>query len=144
MIPDFTSDGVLPPGIHTTTLGEFERRFSVFDRSDRRKKLFVKLNRLVQEAQKSGIAKRILIAGSFVTDKPEPNDFDCVLVLDPVVLDKSLPPYQYNLVSRKMARRIFGGDVMPALVGSKALAEYIEFFQTTRDGHSMGIVEIEL
>jgi len=55
-----------------------------------------------------------------------------------------LPPFQYNLVSRKMARRMFGGDILPALDGSAALANYLEFFQTTREGWRAGIVEIEL
>jgi hypothetical protein len=39
---------------------------------------------------------------------------------------------------------MFGGDIMPALDGSAALAQYVEFFQTNRDGRRMGIVEIEL
>jgi hypothetical protein len=79
-----------------------------------------------------------------VTDKQEPNDFDCVIVLDPAVVDTFLPPFQYNLVSRRMARRLFKGDVMPALDNSASLREYLEFFQTARDGQRMGIVEIEL
>ena len=54
------------------------------------------------------------------------------------------PPFQYNLVSRKMARRAFGGDIMPALDGSIALASYLEFFQITREGSQAGIVEINL
>jgi hypothetical protein len=43
-----------------------------------------------------------------------------------------------------MARRQFGGDVMPALEGSATLDEYVEFFQITRDGQRVGMVEIEL
>jgi len=41
-----------------------------------------------------------------------------------------------------MARRLFGGDVLAALEGSGALDEYLAFFQTTRGGQLMGIVEI--
>ncbi len=88
--------------------------------------------------------KRILIAGSFVTAKAEPNDFDCIVVLDPSIVGRSLRPFEYNLVSRKMARRLFGGYVMPALDHSPALEQYLEFFQTTRDGQLIGIVEIQL
>jgi hypothetical protein len=43
-----------------------------------------------------------------------------------------------------MARRLFGGDVIPALEGSAALERYVEFFQTTRDGRQVGMVEVEL
>jgi hypothetical protein len=43
-----------------------------------------------------------------------------------------------------MARRLFGGDVLPAMDGSVALRQYLEFFQTTRDGEAVGVVEIAL
>jgi hypothetical protein len=62
----------------------------------------------------------------------------------PSIVGSDLPPFQYDLVSRKMARRMSGGDVMPAVDGSTALAKYQEFFQTTREGWRVGIVEIEL
>jgi hypothetical protein len=97
----------------------------------------------LDEAKNAGIVERVLVAGSFVTTKAEPNDFDCIVVLDASIVGRTLTPFQYNLVSRKIARRMFGGDIMPALDGSAALAQYVEFFQTSRDGRRMGIVEIE-
>jgi hypothetical protein len=39
---------------------------------------------------------------------------------------------------------MFGGDVLSALDGSEALNQYLEFFQTTRDGERVGIVEVAL
>jgi len=39
---------------------------------------------------------------------------------------------------------MFGGDVVPTIDGSKALGEYLEFFQTARDGQRVGIIEIQL
>jgi hypothetical protein len=39
---------------------------------------------------------------------------------------------------------MFGGDVVPAIEGWFALEEYLEFFQTARDGQRVGIVKIEL
>lgn len=143
MIPEFTDSGFLPEGIHSATLEEFEKRFAIFDRSDQRLRVFEKLEALIIEAWKSGIVFRIYVAGSFVTDKPEPNDFDCILVLDSAIVGQELRPHQYNLVSRRMARRMYGGDVVPVLDGSQPLHEYLAFFQTTRDGEPMGIVEIE-
>ena len=144
MIPDFKDDGFLPAGIHPATLEELEERFAFFDRSDQRLRVFEKLKALIGEAKRSGIVRCIYVAGSFVTDKPEPNDFDCILVLDPIIVGQKLRPFQYNLVSRRMARRIFGGDVVPVLDGSEQMLEYSNFFQTTRDGDQMGIVEIRL
>jgi len=144
MIPEFTEQGFLPPGIHQATRDEFKERFTLFQRSDRRLRLFEQLNQLLDQAAQAGIVKRMLIAGSFVTAKAEPNDFDCIVVLDPSIVGRSLRPFEYNLVSRKMARRLFGGDVMPALDDSPALQQYLQFFQTARDGQVIGIVEIQL
>ena len=123
MIPDFAEDGFLPAGIHQATLEELEERFAFFDRSDQRLRVFEQLNALIGEARASGIVRRIYVAGSVVTDKPEPNDFDCILVLDPIIVGQPLRPFQYNLVSRRMARRLFGGDVVPVLEDSKPLLE---------------------
>ena len=144
MIPDFTDDGFLPTGIHPATLEELEERFALFDRSVQRFRVFEKLKALIIETRTAGIVRRIYVAGSFVTVKSEPNDFDCILVLDPTIVGQKLRPFQYNLVSRRKARRLFGGDVVPVLEGSKPLLEYLEFFQTTREGERMGIVEIAL
>ncbi|MBM4075625.1 MAG: hypothetical protein FJ267_08275 [Planctomycetes bacterium] len=55
-----------------------------------------------------------------------------------------LPPFQYNLVSRKSVRRTFKGDIVPVLEGSIEMKEYFDFFQTTRSEEQIGIVEIEL
>ena len=101
MIPNFTEDGLLPVGIHQATREVFRARFAKFDRSDRRLRIFEQLDRLLGEAENSGIVKRILVAGSFVTAKPEPNDFDVILVLDASIVDRDLRPFEYNLVSRQ-------------------------------------------
>jgi hypothetical protein len=142
MIPELTEDGLLPAGIHQASLDELRARFAVFDRSDRRLQVFGEFERLFAEAQKSGIVRRVIVGGSLVTEKAEPHDFDCILVLDPGTVGRTLRPFEYNLVSRRTARRLFGGDVMPALDGSVALQEYLKFFQTTRDGETVGVVEV--
>ena len=144
MIPDFNEDGFLPEGIHDVTLAEFKDRFVIFDQSDRRLRIFDGLKKLLEEAKSTGIVKRVLVAGSYVSAKPQPNDFDCLLVLDQSIVTRNLRPSEYRLVSRRMARQFFRGDIVPVLEGSTALAEYLEFFQTSRSGKRMGIVEIEL
>ena len=142
MIPEFTDDGLLPPVIHTASLEEFRQRFNVFTGSDQRLRVFESFERLFLEGQNSGIVRRVIVGGSFVTARPDPNDFDCILVLDRGIVGRTLRPFQYNLVSRRMARRMFGGDVLPALDGSAAVDEYLRFFQSTRDGEPVGVVEV--
>jgi hypothetical protein len=144
MMPDFTENGLLPAGIYRVTLEVFEKRFAYFAHSDRRFRLYEKLRELCQQARQSGVVKRLLVGGSFVTAKAEPNDFDCILVLDASVIGRDLRPMEYNLVARQRARRIYGGDVMAVVEGSVDYFEFMGLFQKTREHQSVGIVEIEL
>ena len=144
MLPDFDDDGFLPKGKHHVTLDEFAKRFVYFDMSDQRFRLFEKFKRLCEEARRSGIVRHILVGGSFVTSKPEPNDFDCVVVLDPSIAGHDLVPMEYNLASRRMACRLFGGDIFPVVDGSLEHHRFLNLFQSTRGGERVGIVEIDL
>ena len=80
MIPPCNEDGYLPPGIHRATLAEIAARFG--QESELRQVQTESLRWLVDLAQRGG-AKRIVVNGSFVTDKLEPNDVDCVLLIEP-------------------------------------------------------------
>ena len=79
MIPQLTDDGFLPPGIHRATMQEIEDRFATFQRSNQRIQLAKKFRKLVEESSKSSIVQRVILAGSYVTNKSEPNDFDYIL-----------------------------------------------------------------
>ena len=144
MIPEFTEDGWLPKGVHRATLEEFKARFVYFKRSDRRFRIFEKLQEVYWQAQRSGIVKQFVVGGSFVANQAEPGDFDCILVLDPKIEGRELRPAEYNLVSRQRARRLFGGDVIATVDGSREHHAFLEFFQMTRDKNHIGVVEIEL
>lgn len=144
MLPPFTEHGFLPTGLHLTSIDEFEKRFVYFDQSDRRFRLFERFRELYRQAKNSQIVQRILAGGSFVTAKPEPNDFDCILVLNPAIPSHDLLPVEYNLLSRSRARRIFGGDVIAVIAGSANCEMYMNLFQHTREQLPVGIVEIEL
>lgn len=144
MIPEFTELGLLPPGIHSATWHEFSERFVVFQHSDQRIQIGDRLKALYDECKNSEIVRRFLVAGSYVTDKAEPNDYDCLLVFDPAIVKTLLAPHQYNLISHRMAKRRFKGDIMTVIDGSAVFLRYLEFFQTTRDGEKTGIVEILL
>lgn len=51
---------------------------------------------------------------------------------------------EYNIVWRKRASRVFGGDVIPVFDGSVHYHRYMELFQSTRADERVGLVEIEL
>src|SRR5712691_7989319 len=80
MIPNFNDEGYLPLGIHRATLEEIAARFG--QESEVRQVQIESLRWLVDLAWRTGV-QRIVVNGSFVTDKLEPNDVDCVLLIGP-------------------------------------------------------------
>ena len=72
MIPEFEKEGYLPPGIHLTTIDEFEKRFAY---TIWRKDLFSCLVRLIADLKRIGCIA-IYVDGSFVTNKRIPGDID--------------------------------------------------------------------
>ena len=79
MIPEFNKHGYLPPGIHAATGGEIAARFGA--EPELRRVQMDSLRWMIDLAWKAGV-QRIVVNGSFVTDKWEPNDVDCVLLID--------------------------------------------------------------
>src|SRR5437588_12234098 len=80
MIPNFNDEGYLPLGIHRATLEEITARLG--QESEVRQVQMESLRWLVDLAWRTGV-QRIVVNGSFVTDKLEPNDVDCVLLIGP-------------------------------------------------------------
>ena len=133
-IPALTSDGLLPEGVHDCTLDEIRERFGQFQRSDRRCRLFDRLEAYVRDAQRSGVVKAIIVDGSFVTDKDVPSDIDLVVVAPPPgILPATLRPAEYNVLSKRHVRRQFGMDMLLAQEGQTEVAEHVEFFSQVRE-----------
>src|SRR6266446_605770 len=102
-IPEFSADGLLPPGIYDCTLQEIRQRLGSFQRTEQRPRLFAKLEQLATAMNQSGIFQAILIDGSFVTTKAVPNDVDLIAVLPPDHnFERELSVSQYALVSRPL------------------------------------------
>ena len=78
MIPEFNDNGYLPQGIHPATLDETAARFG--HEPELRRVQMESLRWMVTLAWRAGV-ERIVVNGSFVTDKWEPNDVDCVLLI---------------------------------------------------------------
>ncbi len=144
-IPDFDSVGLLPQGVHDCTLNEVRKRFGVFQTTDRRPKLFDRLDALIQDAWATGLISEIIIDGSFVTAKSDPNDVDLILVLK-AERDYSaeLRPFEYNVLSTRQTRKIYGFDVLVAMHSSKVYGEYLAFFAQVRGeiGRRKGLLRL--
>src|SRR5438552_2940946 len=120
MIPAFNDDGYLPAGIHQATLDEVAARFG--QETELRRVQMESLRWLVELARRVGVL-RLIVNGSFATDRPEPNDVDCVLLIGPgfpanaeaekELLD-GLPFIELKIVGTEdftlLVERIFGSD----------------------------------
>jgi hypothetical protein len=96
-IPDLDAEGLLPEGLHDCTLDEVEERFGQFQRSDRRVRLVAELRKYCAELKDVGIARFIVVDGSFVTAKEEPGDIDILLaVRADADLSQDLRPFEYR------------------------------------------------
>jgi hypothetical protein len=144
-IPAFNERGWLPEGIHDCTLDEAGSRFGFFQQSDRRPHLWQKFVEFLGEVKPTGLVKHVILDGSFVTSKPDPNDIDLLLIVDTNHdFSATLRPSQYNLLAQKRVRKRFGFDIVVVKDGSDNLQQAIEFFQQVRQkaGWKKGILKI--
>jgi len=133
LIPDLNENGYLPPGIHPAALGEVVERFGAG--SEVRIAQAQSLQWLLPLCHAAGI-ERLVINGSFVTDVPEPNDVDCVLLQGP----------GYNDLSQPAAELRQGLPFLSLQIVRQAAFDYLakSFFALDRSGLTKGIVEVIL
>ena len=77
--PEFNDGGDLPEGIHAATI---EDVFYHFAQSPRRAVMARRLDRIYRLAHWTGHLARLIVFGSFITAKIEPNDVDIFLLMD--------------------------------------------------------------
>lgn len=78
--------------------------------------------------------KAIIIDGSFISSKPDPNDIDLIVALEKGHdFEMELRPMDYNVLSRKRVRRRYGFDVFVEAENSERYLERVEFFQQVKD-----------
>jgi len=133
MIPPFEKNGYLPPGIHSASIEEVVERFGTG--SEQREAQAQSLLWLIPICRRAGVTK-VLINGSFVTDRLEPNDVDCVL------LEGS--SYRRNSLAAEDLRQ-----GLPFLEIKTVEAEEYTFFgdilfSSDRDMMMKGLIEVEL
>jgi hypothetical protein len=133
MIPDLDDNGYLPAGIHPASLEEIEARFG--HEPELRRVQMDSLRWLVDLAKRVGV-RRIVINGSFVTDKWEPNDVDCVLLREETF------PRDESADAELWAGLPF---IQIAVVGQKEFYLYVgAIYATDRHGTTKGMLEVIL
>ncbi len=144
-LAEMQMDGYLPPGIHAAPLAEVSGRFGTASAS--RRKWTELLLSVVSAATAYPTMKRVLVWGSFISDKPEPADLDYSVVVSvdhakAEVADEHRPyfvPFE--------ARKHFGIDAGYLIIRDYPLEYYMErvdFLCRRHDGRPRGIVEISL
>ena len=143
-LPPFTASGDLPLGVHRAALHELGERFG--SGTLQRRRVFIRLERLHSLARATGHVERMIVFGSFVTTKAEPNDVDVFLLMADG-FDASVATGETRLLFDHLAAEAhFGASVfwlrrLAALEGEQAAVEY---WQVKRDGERRGVVEIDL
>ena len=141
-LPPFTPDGELPLGVHPATLPEVLDRFGAGSRQ--RIAVAERLERGYRLARDTGQLARFVVFGSFVTDKPDPNDVDIFMVMEDDFNSNDLSGEAALLFDHAAADAHFGASVfwvrrLAAIGGEQAT---IEYWQAKRGGGKRGIVEI--
>lgn len=144
MIPNFQSNGILPSGVHWSTIEEIKDKLCF---SLRRTQLVVGLERAIVSLKNAG-CKTIYLDGSFSTSKEIPGDIDVcwelgnvdlniLIVIEPVLFDFTL--------GRKAQKDKFGCEFFPAEeLAAPPDKTYIDFFQQDRDGNPKGIIGLKI
>jgi hypothetical protein len=141
-IPDFRDDGYLPEGLYRATEAEVTFRFGSTSRQRRR--LVLRLRRWISLARQIG-ATRLLIDGSFVTAKTEPNDIDSVILL-PRDFRRRIASGSEAAIELEQMLETRSPEEIFAAEDENDWWEWIEFFSRTRevDSRRKGLVEIVL
>jgi hypothetical protein len=140
--PKFDKNGDLPAGIYKASLSDVINHFG--KGSFQRAILTLRLQRIYDLAVETGHAARFIIFGSFVTDKPNPQDLDIFLVMEDTFDIRQVAGEARIIFDHMAAQNYEGASIcwlrrMAVLDGEEAA---IEHWQIKRDGKKRGIVEV--
>jgi hypothetical protein len=141
-LPPLTEDGELPLGVHPASFREVLERFAGSSAS--RKALGLRLARIDGIARATGRLARLVVFGSFVTSRAEPQDVDVFLVMADTFDASELRGEARLLFDHGAAQAHFGASVfwVRRLAAWPSEQAAIEFWQLKRGGGRRGIVEI--
>lgn len=132
MIPPLRSDGTLPPGTHAASLDELLATYSA--RNPQRQMLNDSLAEVVAQLWRLDPNLLILVDGSYVTGKAEPNDID-LLVITATYNELSLRQYLDQVCPVEATSvHLYAEPQLPSAL--------VTFFTTTRLGQVKGIIQL--
>lgn len=142
-IPEFREDGWLPNGHHPADWEEIVVRFGGRPGS-RREQLTAKLSQLREALHAAGVPGTILLDGSYISEKPEPGDFD-ILLIGPadVQARKDAEPSLRSLLDASMAEEQ-GYSLFFIPEDSPAREMLSTLWDFSKEGAAKGVVELTL
>ena len=142
-LPNLNEDGDLPVGVHRATLAELLARFG--SGTEQRRNVGRCLRMIHKVADGTGSLDRMVVFGSFITNKPEPRDVDVVLIMKDDFQIDHCREHSRALFDHTTAESSFGASVFwirPSLLILQSLDDFIAGWQQKRGGGRRGIVEV--
>jgi len=141
-IPEFRADGYLPEGLHFASEAEVVFRFGAS--TARRRRLALRLRRWIGLIREIG-GKRLLLDGSFVTAKQNPDDIDAIVLLPPDFGMQIAQGIESALELERMLLNRHPEEIFAA-EDEADWNDWVGFFSRTRevDGRRKGLVEVDL
>jgi len=142
MIPEWSTNGDLPPGVHFTTWRELADRLSF---NPRRGRMLAGFRQACRELQKAG-CRLVYLDGSFVTRKEQSGDFDACWDIHNVDDARLDPVFSDFSGGRAAQKQRFLGELFPAQLPEGATGRaFVDFFQVSKmSGEPKGILAIRL
>lgn len=140
--PNFDADGDLPIGVYPAPLQAVMQHFGTG--TPKRLQVARRLERIYNLASATGKVAHFIIFGSFVTNKPVPNDIDIFIIMENDFDVGTIGGETRILFDHLQCQAHFGASVfwirrLAALGGEQAA---IEDWQIKRDGNKRGILEV--
>lgn len=132
-LPSPGPDGLLPPGIHLATLDEVMAAFPAL--TPQRQSLNNALSQCVAIVKRLHLADKIALDGSYVSEKPDPEDVDIVVLTPGVYQLAGEQQFAAEGVDTHLLDIQFAHDVA-------AYQGWLTFFSTTRSNRQKGVISL--
>lgn len=138
MLPSFREDGTLPPGVWDEVVVRFGY-------NTHRQRQLQGLEEALQNLKAAG-CRTVYLNGSFVTSKPEPDDYDACWEPEGVDLENLDPVLLTFDSGRVTQKRKYMGELFPSSVRADPDGRtYLDWFQVDKSTEMpKGIVGVDL
>lgn len=132
-LPVLRADGTLPPGVHPASIAEVFARFPAV--TPQRQDLNDALSFFVSTVQQKRLAEEIMLDGSYITSKPDPEDVDMAVLTPGIYQLAGEQRYAAEGIDMNLLDIQFAHDVAD-------FQGWVTFFSTARDYTTKGVITL--